>query len=165
MEIISALQGIHNIISASHNGSGKDSSHNKNGESECGLHEMHFLGLPARIIALERTPEKTKQIGSRDTSLTITSARRRSAPLTTPLPRTSLGSSNFLARFRCEWLLPKKKTMEAIEAKLTSFKSVLWVDSVDCRILITLIHIGVFHEIRSNNQMAEAVRTMHEAKK
>lgn len=44
MEIIFALPDIHNIISTSHNGSGKEKSQNKNSESEYGLHEMQFLG-------------------------------------------------------------------------------------------------------------------------
>lgn len=39
MKIIFLLQNIHNIVLASHNGSGKE-----NKKAKYGLHEMHFLG-------------------------------------------------------------------------------------------------------------------------
>lgn len=62
-----------NIILASHNGSGKDGGQNnkkrnqkkKNSDSECGLHEMHFLG--ANNCFWTQTKIKIKQIGSRNT--------------------------------------------------------------------------------------------------
>lgn len=65
MKIIFLLQNIHNIVLASHNGSGKDESqkqsrNGKNKEAKYGLHEMHFLDANNCFWAREEKAEQKK---------------------------------------------------------------------------------------------------------